>query len=204
MRLVFTWIQWCWKGTQARVLVEKYWFTLLEMWTEFRKIIASWSDLWKQLKEIIDAWFQVPWDLWIKVMEEAINSNLDKKNIIFDAFVRNNWNKEIFDRILPDYRVVFFNLPLEQAKERLLWRVYDPETQETFPTWTIVNPKTWNKLIKRGDDKDVASILKRIQEYEEKTLPVLKLQEQEGRVIEVNANQTIENVTKELVSKLWL
>nr|MDD3719948.1 nucleoside monophosphate kinase [Candidatus Gracilibacteria bacterium] len=204
MRLVFTGIQGCGKGTQARVLVEKYGFTLLEMGTEFRKIIASGSDLGKQLKEIIDAGFQVPGDLGIKVMEEAINSNLDKKNIIFDAFVRNNWNKEIFDRILPDYRVVFFNLPLEQAKERLLGRVYDPETQETFPTGTIVNPKTGNKLIKRGDDKDVASILKRIQEYEEKTLPVLKLQEQEGRVIEVNANQTIENVTKELVSKLGL
>lgn len=204
MKLVFTWIQGCWKWTQARILVEKYWFALLEMWWEFRKIINSWSELWKEVKKIIDAWYQVPWDLWKRVMEEAILNSMDKDDIIFDAFVRNDWNKEIFDRMLPNYKVIFFNLPLVEAKKRLLWRMFDKETWETFQAWITINPKNWNVLVKRDDDKDESAILKRIQEYEEKTLPILELQKKENRVIEINANQSIEEVNSELVSKLWL
>lgn len=204
MKLVFTWIQGCWKWTQARLLVEKYGFTLLEMWWEFRKIISSWTSLWKELKEIMDAWFQVPWELWIKVMETAIKNNLNSENIVYDAFVRNTRNKEIFDRLLPEYKVIFFELSIDKAKNRLLGRMYDEKTWETFPTWTIVNPITWDKLVKRNDDKDESAILKRIEEFENKTLPIVELQKKEGRVITINADQNIESVFKELVTKLWL
>lgn len=204
MKLVFTWIQGCWKWTQARLLVEKYGFTLLEMWWEFRKIISSWTSLWKELKEIMDAWFQVPWELWIKVMETAIENNLNSENIVYDAFVRNTWNKEIFDRLLPEYKVIFFELSIDKAKNRLLGRMYDEKTWETFPTWTIVNPISWDKLVKRNDDKDENAILKRIEEFENKTLPIVELQKKENRVITINADQNIESVFNELVTKLWL
>mgnify|MGYP003397900940 CR=1 FL=1 len=204
MKLVFTWIQGCWKWTQARLLVEKYGFTLLEMWQELRKIISSWTSLWKELKEIMDAWFQVPWELWIKVMETAIENNLNSENIVYDAFVRNTWNKEIFDRLLPEYKVIFFELSIDKAKNRLLGRMYDEKTWETFPTWTIVNPISWDKLVKRNDDKDENAILKRIEEFENKTLPIVELQKNENRVITINADQNIESVFKELVTKLWL
>lgn len=204
MKIVFSWIQWCWKGTQARKLVEKYWFTLLEMWWEFRKIIASWSTLWQQIKEIIDAWYQVPWDLWIKVMEQTIIDNIHIENVIFDAFVRNDWNKEIFDRLLSSYKVVFFELPVEKAKQRLLWRMFDKQTGETFPAGITINPQNWNKLEKRDDDKDESAILKRIEEYENKTLPIIELQKKENKVITINANQSIDKVFSELVLKLEL
>ncbi len=203
MKLVFTWIQGCWKWTHWRILVEKYWYTLIEMGWEFRKIIASWSELWIKLKEIMDNWYQVSWELWTKIMEEAIKNNIEKENVVFDAFVRNDRNKEIFDRLLPDYKVVFFDLSKEKALGRLLWRVYDTETWETFPSGTVVNPKTWNKLIKRWDDNE-AWILKRIDEFVTKTLPIVKIQEQEWRVIKINSDQSIENVSKEVISKLGL
>lgn len=204
MKLVFTWIQWCGKWTQARLLVEKFWFTLLEMWWEFRKIINSWSELWNEIKEIVSKWYQVPWEYWIKIMENAINDNIKKENIIFDAFIRNDWNKEIFDRLLPDYKVIFFNLSIEKAKERLLWRMFDKNTWETFMAWITHNPKTGVKLIKRDDDKDEVAILKRIQEYEEKTLPILEIQKKEWKVIEINADQSIEDVANEMIEKLEL
>lgn len=204
MKIVFTWIQWCGKWTQARLLVEKYGFTLIEMWGEFRKIISSWTALWKELKEIMDAWYQVPWELWIKIMETVIKNNIDIENIIFDAFIRNEWNKEIFDRLLPDYKVIFFELPLEKAKARLLWRMYDKTTWETFQAWTIHNPKTWEKLIKREDDKDEKAILKRIEEFEEKTIPIVELQKLEWKVIEISADNDIQTIHNEIIQKLNL
>ncbi|QFR39261.1 nucleoside monophosphate kinase [Candidatus Gracilibacteria bacterium 28_42_T64] len=202
MKLVFTGIQGCGKGTQARFLVENHGFTLVEMGGEFRKIIASGSNLGLQLKEILDSGAQVNAEMGIAVMEEAIARQTNEK-IIFDAFVRNDWNKVIFDRELPEYQVIFFNLSEEKAKQRLLGRMFNSTTGETFPYGTKIDPKTGEKLIHRSDDNE-ESILKRIEEYTTKTLPILELQKKEGRVLEINADQSVEEVAKEIEEKLGL
>ena len=203
MKIVFTWIQGCGKWTQARVLVENYGFKLLEMWNEFRKLVASWTELWNKVKAIIDSWAQVDAELGKQIMENVLLSQTDDK-IIFDGFIRNDWNKEIFDRLLPEYKVLFFNLDIETAKQRLLGRMFDPKTWETFPAWTISNPKTWETLVKRDDDKSESAILKRISEYEEKTLPIVEIQKSEWKVIEVNAKWSIEEVSENIKNALWL
>jgi len=202
MKLVFTWIQWCWKWTQARLLVEKYWYTLLEMWQELRNISNSWSEIWNKLKDILESGSLVSPEFVWEVMKEIINKQTNE-NLILDWFVRNLWNKKSIEELIPDYKVVFFELSKEKAIERLIWRMYDPITWETFPSWTKNNPNNWNELIKRADDNE-AWILKRIDEFMNNTLPTAKVQEQEWKVIKVNADQSIENVWKELINKLWL
>ncbi len=203
MKLVFTGIQGCGKGTQWRLLAEKYGFEIVEMGGEFRKVIASGSELWKELKSVMDAGFLVNDELWAQVMRTAIESNNDKENVIFDAFIRLPWNKEVFDSYLSDYKVVFFNLSQEKAKQRLLGRMYNPKTGETFPFGTEFDPKTGDALEKRKDDNE-ASILKRIEEYVNQTLPIVEVQRNEGRVVEINADQSIEDVFAQLESKLQL
>ena len=203
MKLVFTGIQWCGKGTQAKLLSEKYGFEMTGMWDEFRKVVASGSELWEEIKAIIDAGRLVGDDLGTQVMKTAIENAQGVENMIFDAFIRLPWNKEVFDSYLSDYQVVFFDLSEEKAKQRLLGRMYNPKTDETFPTGTTHDPETWDELIRRKDD-DEASILKRIEEYTTKTLPIVEIQRKEWRVIEVNADQSIEEVFAELEQKLWL
>ncbi len=202
MKLVFTWIQWCGKWTQARLLVDNYGFKLLEMGQELRNIIASWSELWLKLRWIMDAWNLVSPEIVWEVMTEILN-NQTAENIIFDWFIRNEWNKKTFEAVIPDYKVVFFELSKEKAIERLLGRMYNPKTWETFPSWTLNDPETWDTLIKRKDDNEPA-ILKRIDEYMNSTLPTAMKQKEEWKVITVNANQSIEDVASEMVKKLWL
>lgn len=203
MKIVFTWIQGCWKWTQARILVENYGFKLLEMWNEFRKLVASWTELWNKVKSIIDSGAQVDADLGKEIMENVLLS-IEWEKIIFDGFIRNDWNKEIFDRVMPEYKVLFFNLDVEVAKQRLLGRMFDPKTWETFTSGTIKNPKTWDSLVKRDDDKDEAAILKRISEYETKTLPIVEIQKTEWKVIEINAFGTIDEVSENIKKALGL
>lgn len=204
MKLIFSGIQWCGKGTQARLLVEKYGFTHLEMGGEFRKVVASGTELGNKIKAVIDAWYQVDEDLWKQVMEQVVLEYKDTERVIFDGFIRNTWNKEIFDRLLPDYKVVVFELPIEEAKRRLLWRMYDPSTWETFPSDITHNPKTGTTLIKRNDDKDEEAILTRLDEFEKKTLPILEIQKSENKVIAIDANQSIEDVFQDLITSLSL
>lgn len=172
------------------------------MWQEFRKIVASGTELWNKIKTILDSWAQVTDELGKEIMESVIKEQTADK-IIFDGFIRNTWNKDIFDRILTDYKVIFFELEKEKAIERLLGRMYDPETWETFPPKTEKNPKTGNKLVTRKDDNEGA-ILKRIDEFVTKTLKIVEIQKVEGKVIEVNADQTPEDVHQEIIKKLNL
>lgn len=203
MKLAFVWIQWCGKWTQGRILAERYWFKVLELWTEFRNIIKSWSELGEKIKELVNNWMQVTEELWREVMEKILTENTDE-NIIYDGFVRNKWNLEVFNNFVEDYKVILFEIDLNKAKNRLYSRMYDLETWETFPWDMQVNPKNWNKLVKRDDDKDLEAIKKRFSEYIEKTLPVVEAQQKQGIVYEINADQEIEKVTEELERKLWL
>jgi adenylate kinase len=135
-------------------------------------------------------------------METVIEKQTSDK-IIFDGFIRNDWNKDIFDRILPDYTAIFFNLSEEKAKQRLLGRMFNQTTGETFTHGTTHDPKTNEELIQRKDDNE-ESILKRIAEYVTKTLPIIEIQKKEGKVIEISADQTIEKVAADLAEKLGL
>lgn len=202
MKLVFTGIQGCGKGTQARILVEQYGYTLVEMWQEFRNLVSSGTELWNTIKAILESGEQVNAELWKQIMETVIEKQTADK-IIFDGFIRNDWNKEIFDRVLPDYTAIFFNLSEEKAKQRLLGRMFNQTTGETFPHGTTHDPKTGEELIQRKDDNE-ESILKRIEEYVTKTLPIIELQKQEGKVVEIDADQAIEKVASDLAEKLGL
>lgn len=203
MKIALIWIQWCGKWTQARILVEKYGFKLIEMWTEFRNITKSGTELWNKIKETMERWEQIPENLWKELMSNILDENKEEK-IIYDWFIRNKRNLEIFNQKIEDYIIIYFNLPIEIAKERLLWRMFDPETWETFPSSIKINPKNGNILVKREDDKDEKVILKRISEFEEKTLPILEIARKTWKVIEINANQKVEEVTKEIEEKLLL
>ncbi len=203
MKLVFTGIQGCGKGTQAKLLQEKYGFQSTGMWDEFRKVVKSGSKLWEEIKAVIEAGYLVWDDLGAEVMRNAIEEAQGKENMIFDAFIRLPWNKEVFDSYLSDYKVVFFNLSEEKAKNRLLGRMFNPKNGNTFMAGTSHDPDTGEELIRRADD-DEASILKRIEEYMTYTLPIVEKQRVEGKVIEINADQSIEAVFTELETKLWL
>ncbi len=202
MKLVFSWIQWCWKWTQARILVEKFGFNLFETGTTLREMALEDSPLWKLVKKTIEAWKQVSPEIVEDILKNILEKN-KKWNLIFDWFVRNQWNKDTFDKIVWDYNVVFFDLPESEAKTRLLWRMYDPLSWETFVSWTINNPKTWTPLIKRADDEEKA-IQQRIDLFYNVTMPIVEQYRINWNIIEVNANQSIEDVNKELVKKLWI
>jgi len=95
--------------------------------------------------------------------------------VIYDGFIRNQGNKDTFEQVAPDYIVIFFQLSKEKAMQRLLGRMYDPLTGETFTSGTTHNPQTGTELIKRQDDNE-ASIMTRINAFVDKTLPIVEIQ----------------------------
>lgn len=202
MKLVFTWIQGCWKGTQARILVENYGYTLLEMGQCLRDIASSWTDLWNKVKETIESGALVTPDIVWEIMKETLEKQTNQK-LILDGFIRNQGNKISLEAITTDYKVIFFELSKEKAIDRLLGRMFNPKTGETFPSHIKIDPLTWEELIKRKDDNE-SSILKRIDEFLNQTLPTVNSQREEWKIIDINADQSVEEVSKEIKEKLGL
>jgi len=203
MNYVFIGIQGSGKWTQARLLEEKFDFKLFESWTALRTIAKEDSELGKLVKENIEKWNHISPSIVEDIMTDIIDNKSGWKNTIFDGFVRNSWNKVSADKVLWDYKVILFELSEEKSKQRLLGRMYNPETSETFPAGTLVDPETWDKLEKRADDNEKA-ILKRIDMYVKLTMPVIEEYRKIWNLIEINADQSVEKVFEELSEKLGL
>lgn len=202
MKLVFMWIQWSWKWTQARLLEEKYGFKIFWIGDALREVAKEDTEFWKLVNKTIKSWKLVEPYIVEKILKDYVNKNYYEK-IIFDGLVRNIWNKNTADIILKDYTVVFFDLPQIESNKRLLGRVMNLRTWKTFPAWTIVDPDTWDLLEKRSDD-DESVIKKRIEEFFNKTFPMVDIYKKQWNLVEINANNSIEDVFKELELKLWL
>lgn len=202
MKIIFIWIQWSGKWTQWRILVEKHGFKIYETGTALREIASQNTSLWQLVKSTIDAGKQVSPEIVEDILQEVITQNKWQK-LILDGFVRNEGNKLSADKIVWDYRVVFFDLPEIDAKTRLLWRMYDKDSGETFPAGTLINPKSGNTLIKRADDEEQA-INERIKLFYEKTMPIVDLYREQGNLIEIDAKGTIEEIALRLEKSLGL
>jgi adenylate kinase len=81
--------------------------------------------------------------------------------------------------------------------------MFNQTTWETFTHGTTHDPKTWEELIQRKDDNE-ESILTRIAEYVNKTLPIIEIQKKEGKIVEIEADQAINKVASDLAEKLGL
>lgn len=203
MILVMIWIQGSGKWTQWKILKEKYGFNNYETGGTLRNMAKEDSELGRKIKDILEAGKHVSPEIVEDILIDIIEKNWKDGKIILDWFVRNQWNKKSVDKIIWDYQVLYFDLPEDEAIKRLCGRMYDPETGETFMSGTPTNPLSGAKLIKRADDDDEA-IKQRIELFYKKTMPLAEEYKKEWKLIEVNANQSIEEVTKEMVEKLGL
>jgi len=209
MFIILSGVQGSGKGTQGRILQERFGFKIFETGWELRKHIAWNTEIWKKVKSIIEAWNLV----WIDIIEEIIRDFMEnlnaQDNIIFDWIPRNAEQKDLMDKLLADYDFVTLSLdlPKEKVEARLLGRRSCDSCKKVFPSVYTSddcdNCTEW-KLMKRADDSDEEAIKTRINIFFEETLPLIKKYKKEGKLIEINADNSIEWVTEEIISKLNL
>jgi len=204
MKLILSGIQGSGKWTQWKILQDIHKFRIFETGGIIRKKAKEDSDLWRIIKETIEAWKLI----WIDLIKEMLIDFIDNnnvENVIFDWIPRNMEQKKVFDDAMKweDFKVLYLKLDKQEAIKRLLGRKFCPKTWETFSHDMNFDPKTWNELITRADDTEDA-IEQRIQVFFDETVPVIEEYKKEWRVIEINADQNIFGVVYEINSKLGL
>lgn len=177
MDLVFLGIQGSGKGTQAKRLAEEFGYHLFEAGLELRKLTETDTDTGRAVKSFIDQGNLVPYQFIIDVVRMVTSSLPANTRILFDGIPRDEEQKREFDQMIQekgrDFRVIHFVLDKETGLKRIHHRA---------------------KTEGRKDDLDEAFILKRINWSIEKTEPIVEKYRAQGKVIDVDASGTVDEV----------
>lgn len=196
MNIVLVGIQGSGKWTQARKIMEKNpQFCFFEMWQKLRDFSLMDEELSPVVKKHLDEGSLVPMEV-IEAMLVHYKNNHNDGTIVFDGIPRSLQQLELFEKIFPEYFVIFLDLEKSDALERLANRRIDPTNGMSFPAdfQGDFSPFTGTKLITREDDNKEA-VQKRIAGFYHNTLPLLAEWAARGkRVYRIDASKTIDEV----------
>lgn len=183
MDLVFLGIQGSGKGTQAKRIAQKFNYYVFDMGAELRSMSASGTELGNTVKSYIDEGHLVPHEIIMEVVRAAVREH-GKQKILFDGIPRDNEQKQAFDALMDeegrDFRCINILLPEEEAIERIRGRATEQG---------------------RTDDKDEEKVLRRMQLYREKTMPVVNAYIEEAKLVQVDGMGEMDQVT-DLISDI--
>lgn len=200
------------KGTQAKMLSEKYGIPHISTGDIFRANIKNNTELGKKAKSYMDAGQLVPDELVVDLVLDRIKNKDCMKGFILDGFPRTTPQAEALDYALNnqnekiDY-AINVDVPDEAIIERMSGRracvgcgatyhvVYNPTKVEG------ICDACGQKLILRDDDKP-ETVKKRLEVYHEQTQPLIDHYDKKGALLTVDGTQDIqvvfENITKVL------
>ena len=169
------------KGTQAKILAEKYNLMHLSTGDMLRHEIDNQSDIGLKAKSYMDQGFLVPDDVLLSIMENTLNT-LEGIGIVLDGFPRTIIQAEMLDKFLKNKDLeISMTLALEVDENVLIKR-----------------------LIKRGkesgrvDDQDKSKIQNRFEEYNKKTSKLIEYYNNQGKFYSVEGLGEINDITKRI------
>jgi adenylate kinase len=210
MRLIFLGPPGAGKGTQAQILEQRFGAKQISTGDILRENRKQGTELGKLAESYMQSGALVPDEVIIKMIE----AELDRLSggFIMDGFPRTVAQAEAFDALLQEKNlaldgVVLFNCDRPTLVTRLTARWTNPRTGRTYNS--ITNPprvpgicdEDGGPLVQRDDDKP-ETVAKRLDVYESQTAPLIDYYRRTGKLIEVNALASVDDVTNQIVSKL--
>lgn len=173
------------KGTQAKLLSEKYHLHHISTGDLLRQEIKKGTDLGNQAAVLINAGNFVPDEVVVAMIKNCIEENTQVEGFLFDGFPRTISQAEILDIMLKERgeevtSILSITLPDVMVFERIQHRAM---------------------IEGRMDDANKDIIQNRINTYHQKTEPLIDFYKRQGKYQEVDGTGTIEEVF-ENISKL--
>ena len=197
------------KGTQASKLVSERNFKHVSTGDLLRSEIAKQSPLGIEVKKVMDAGQLVSDDLVIRLLQA--NINLNASQYIFDGYPRNLAQAQTLDKEVlkgAPSLAVYFKINMAKLVERLTNRrtcgncgaIYNLVSNK--PKVTGVCDKCGGtNLVQRADDKEDV-IKNRLQVFQDNVAPVIKYYQDLGRLMQVDAELSVDEIYKQISSKV--
>ncbi|MDP2207411.1 MAG: adenylate kinase [Bacteroidota bacterium] len=191
------------KGTQAKLLAEKFKIMHISTGDILRRAIAQGTELGNKAKDVIGAGKLVSDDIMIGIIRNVITSNGCKNGFVLDGFPRTVVQADALKKMFSELNiaidaVIYIDVDDDEIMNRLKYRY---SCSKCHSIYNIHNDKIYDyictecggNLIQRDDDKP-ETVLKRLKVYKEATAPVKKFYEDEGFLHVVDGFGKIENV----------
>lgn len=191
------------KGTQAKMLAEKYNLLFLSM----GDLLREESKIDKDVDEMINKrGVLIPDEITLRVFKNFLKKKGKKDDFILDGFPRTIKQYRLLNSVLKKMGkkvdlAILLDISQEETIKRLSGRRMDPKTGKIYNLKTAPKPGPEVDvpgLLQREDDKPEA-ITKRLKEYHSNTKPLLNLFKKKNVLVSINGEQPIEKIQEEIV-----
>lgn len=214
------------KGTQARYVANEYNLPHISTGDVFRSHVAKKTVLGLQAAEFMRLGMLVPDEVVCAMLTEHVRSLGSASSLILDGFPRSVVQAKWLDRFLhvradeshdlPHEAPVAIqiNIPSNELLRRLAGRRSCPSCGRTYnlyfqpPRNSGMCDYDGTKLVMRPDDSE-GVVSKRLMVHDQNTSPITEYYRREGRLLEIDGNDTVDAVQTAIVvglkscSHLW-
>lgn len=162
------------KGTQAAALSASLSVPHISTGDIFRGAVASGTPMGLEAKSYLDKGDLVPDEVVIGMIRDRLTQSDTHSGWLLDGFPRTVAQAKALDELLQD---------IDQSLEGVL--------NLQVPTTTLVE-----RLLSRGRQDDAEEVIRRrLQVYQEQTEPLIEFYRNRDRLVDINGNLTVEEVT---------
>ncbi len=202
------------KGTQSKMIVERYGIPQISTGDLLRENVAQGTELGKKAKAIMDRGELVPDPLMFDMMTVRLKGEDCQRGFILDGFPRTVAQAQWLDNLLKDKFfekvcsvppiVVSIEVDYNGLVKRLTGRRSCPTCGRIYnvhfqpPKVSGVCDADGSALELRRDDTEEV-IKERLLAYDSKTKPVKDYYRKSGRLVEVNGDRQMDEVTADVL-----
>ncbi|HVA33412.1 MAG TPA: adenylate kinase [Candidatus Baltobacteraceae bacterium] len=202
MRLIFLGPPGAGKGTQARILEERFGAKQISTGDILREQRAAGTPLGTRAEGYMQRGELVPDDLIIAMIENELEKY--PAGFVMDGFPRTVAQAEAFDALLARKRwdldaVVLFDADRKTLIERLSSRWTNPRNGRTYnattnpPKVAGIDDQDGGPLVQREDDRP-ETVATRLDVYDRQTKPLVDYYRKTGKLVEVDALLPVDEV----------
>ena len=199
------------KGTQSKLLVDKYGYNHISTGDLLREEVANKTALGIQINEIMSSGKLVDDEIVLTLLKNKLMSVLSNNNpFIIDGFPRTPNQAEMLTKCFNDlnvsnYKVIYMDLDYEEAKKRVLGRLvcsgcgksYNDMVESLMSKQEGICDSCSSKLEKRSDDTE-ETFKDRFDTYINNSKPILDYYKDLNKLINIDASKDAEDIFKDI------
>ena len=200
------------KGTQAKMIADKYGVPHVSTGDIFRANIKNGTELGMEAKKYMDQGLLVPDELTVKILLDRVSQPDCKNGYVLDGFPRTIPQAEVLDKALAelgesiDY-AIDVDVPDENIVKRMSARRACVSCGATYhvvhvpPKKEGICDRCGSELILRDDDKP-ETVKNRLDVYHKQTQPLIDFYTKKGVLKTVDGTVDMQDVFKAIVAIL--
>lgn len=200
------------KGTQAKIIAEKYELVHVSSGDLFRENLQKETELGKLARSFMTRGELVPDDVTIAMVRDRLSQPDCRNGALLDGFPRTPAQAEALAKMLAEFNgkvnlVPYIFVPEEILVERLsgrwICRAHGHVYHEKFnpPSVAGICDIDGSELVQREDDQP-ETVKNRIKVYQEQTAPLIAYYQEKGLLANIDGTKSIETVTSDLLQAI--